>query len=67
MKWLNPLEWDVGVTLVAVLGVGAIAAALVLGSPAVQSQTVHPDIMWLYRMIDGLDARIKKLEEAQNR
>jgi hypothetical protein len=66
MKWLNPMEWDVGVTLVALLVVGTVAA-LVLAPPSARSQTVHPDIMWLYRLIENLDSRVKLLEEMQQR
>jgi len=56
--WIN--DWlAAGVVLAPTL---ALVAILLL-APA-KSQTVHPDVMWLYGLIDKLDARVKKLEDA---
>jgi hypothetical protein len=44
-----------------------LAFVSIASRPTATAQTMHPDVIWVWRLVDSLERRVERLEQSANR
>lgn len=55
------------ILIAVVLAICGLISIIAHVTQKAAAQSIHPDVMWVYRLVDSLEQRVKRLEEKLER